>query len=372
MLCYYYNINREEQMKKQTKKHILEFLHFWPMTIVVPILLLLILFPGIAGAKSISDKKHDQFCLPKDVATGMGCVWLVSNRTKGEDHQIQIVSSEDGHPVRDGKLSLRFEVRPGECWGEFNGQMANDYQPNNDCERTNGKAERAEISTKKFYKGNKWYAWSIYIPEGQEKFDPSSLKLSQFDHNGWMKPKANNGKGYFQLANWEHDDGKYRFVNAVDDWNESKSVEVIGKWTDIVVNVKWSHKDDGFYKIWADGKMIYDFQGATLYAKHLKAGFKIGIYRSWLDRIWALGRDGGTTVVYYDGIRFGKSEKSLKLGYELPTTIVKSEVDILEAQIAELMLKQKDNYDIEVSREIVRLKKKLQKAEYEAIINNKS
>ena len=372
MLCYYYNINREEQMKKQTKKHILEFLHFWPMTIVVPILLLLILFPGIAGAKSISDKKHDQFCLPKDVATGMGCVWLVSNRTKGEDHQIQIVSSADGHPVRDGKLSLRFEVRPGECWGEFNGQMANDYQPNNDCERTNGKAERAEISTKKFYKGNKWYAWSIYIPEGQEKFDPSSLKLSQFDHNGWMKPKANNGKGYFQLANWEHDDGKYRFVNAVDDWNESKSVEVIGKWTDIVVNVKWSHKDDGFYKIWADGKMIYDFQGATLYAKHLKAGFKIGIYRSWLDRIWALGRDGGTTVVYYDGIRFGKSEKSLKLGYELPTTIVKSEVDILEAQIAELMLKQKDNYDIEVSREIVRLKKKLQKAEYEAIINNKS
>ena len=104
-------------MKKQTKKHILEFLHFWPMTIVVPILLLLILFPGIAGAKSISDNKHDQFCLPKDVATGMGCVWLVSNRTKGEDHQIQIVSSEDGHPVRDGKFSLRFEVRPGECWG---------------------------------------------------------------------------------------------------------------------------------------------------------------------------------------------------------------------------------------------------------------
>ena len=38
-------------MKKQTKKHILEFLHFWPMTIVVPILLLLILFPGIANAK---------------------------------------------------------------------------------------------------------------------------------------------------------------------------------------------------------------------------------------------------------------------------------------------------------------------------------
>jgi hypothetical protein len=351
-------------MKKQTKKHILEFLHFWPMTIVVPILLLLILFPGVAGAKSISDKKHDQFCLPKDVATGMGCVWLVSNRTKGEDHQIQIVSSKDGHPVRDGKLSLRFEVRPGECWGQFNGETANDNQPNNDCERTNGKAERAEISTKKFYKGNKWYAYSIYIPEGQERFDPSSLKLSQFDHN--------DGSGYMQLANWEHNDGKYKFVNAVNDWEKSKSVEVIGKWTDIVVNVKWSHKDDGFYKIWADGKMIYEFQGATLYAKHLKAGFKVGIYRSWLDHIWAQGRDGGISVVYYDEIKFGKSEKSLKLDYKLETEMVKSEVEILEAQIAELKLKQKDNYDIEVSREIVKLKKKLKRAEYEAIIKSKS
>ena len=359
-------------MKKQTKKHILEFLHFWPMTIVVPILLLLILFPGIAGAKSISDNKHDQFCLPKDVATGMGCVWLVSNRTKGEDHQIQIVSSEDGHPVRDGKFSLRFEVRPGECWGKFDGEMANDHQPNNDCERTNGKAERAEIGTKKYYKGNKWYAWSIYIPEGQEKFDPSSLKLSQFDHNGWKKPNANNGKGYFQLANWEHNDGKYTFQNAANDYDESKSVDVIGKWTDIVVNVNWSHKDDGFYKIWADGKMIYEFQGATLYAKHLKAGFKVGIYRSWLDHIWAQGRDGGISVVYYDEIKFGKSEKSLKLDYELETKMVKSEVEILEAQIAELKLKQKDNYDIEVSREIVKLKKKLKRAEYEAIIKSKS
>lgn len=34
------------------KKQILEFLHFWPMTIVVPILLLLILFPSIAGAET--------------------------------------------------------------------------------------------------------------------------------------------------------------------------------------------------------------------------------------------------------------------------------------------------------------------------------
>ena len=342
----------------------IEFIKLTLATVGITILLMFVFGIATVEAKSISDKKQDQFCLPKDVATGMGCVWKVSNRTKGLDHQIQIVSSEDGHPVRDGKLSLRFEVRPGECWGSFDKKdLANDNQPNNDCERTNGKSERAEMGTKKFYKGNKWYAWSIFIPEGQERFEPSSLKLSQFDHN--------DGSGYMQLANWEHNDGKYKFVNAVNDWEKSKSVEVIGKWTDIVVNANWSHKDNGFYKIWADSKKIYDFQGPTLYAKHLKAGFKIGVYRSWLDHIWAEGRDGGITVVYYDGIKFGKSEKSLKLGYELEPEIAKSEVEILEAQIAELKLKQKDNYDIEVSREIVKLKKKLRRAEYEAIIKNK-
>ena len=54
-------------MKKQTKKHILEFLHFWPMTIVVPILLLLILFPGLAGAKEKYMSQDYSFWPEQDV-----------------------------------------------------------------------------------------------------------------------------------------------------------------------------------------------------------------------------------------------------------------------------------------------------------------
>ena len=34
-------------MKKKTKKLILELLDFWPMTIVVPAMILLILFEGV-------------------------------------------------------------------------------------------------------------------------------------------------------------------------------------------------------------------------------------------------------------------------------------------------------------------------------------
>lgn len=34
-------------MKKKTKKLILELLDFWPMTIVVPVMLFLIMFEGV-------------------------------------------------------------------------------------------------------------------------------------------------------------------------------------------------------------------------------------------------------------------------------------------------------------------------------------
>ena len=49
-----------------------------------------------------------------------------------------------------------------------------------------------KMGTKKFYKGKKWYAWSIYIPDGQEFLSPSSLKLFQFDHN--------DGSGYHKAC----------------------------------------------------------------------------------------------------------------------------------------------------------------------------
>ena len=337
-------MQRDRKSKLEMKKFLLTFFGlflFWNMPV---------------NAKSISDQKDEQFCLPKDISKGTGCVWQVSKRTKGLEHQIQIVTKEEGHAVRDGKLSLRFEVRPGECWGSFDKKdLANDNQPDNDCERTNGKSERAEMGTKKFYKGKKWYAWSIYIPEGQEFLSPSSLKLFQFDHN--------DGSGYQQLANFDHGDGKYTFFNAVADFEESKSVDVIGKWTDIVVNANWTHKDNGYYKIWADGKMIYDYQGPTFYAKNLKANIKIGVYRNWLDRIWELGRDGGTTVVYYDEIRFGKSEKSLELDYKLETEIKKSEAELIKDEIAVLTAKAKKNYDVEISKKIKKLKRKLRRLE---------
>ena len=44
--------------------------------------------------------------------------------------------------------------------------------------------------------------------------------------------------------------------------------------------------------------------------------------------------------------------------------MVKTEVDILQEEIAKLKEKNEESYDINVSRDIVKLKKKLKRAQY--------
>jgi len=312
------------------------------------------------NAKSISDQKDEEFCLPKDISKGFGCVWKVGHRTKGLGHQIQIVSKEDGHPVRIGKKSIRFEVRPGECGGTFDGSKVkgeSGYQPNNDCDREH-KSERAEIYSKYFTLGEKWYSWSIYIPDGQEKFKPASLKMGQFHSKLYQK--------YIQQAHFEHNDGKYTFNNMVCGGEcKSRSIDPIGKWTDILINVKWSHKKSGFYKVWANGKIIYDYSGPTIYEKKNKAYLKIGIYRNQVNLLWASGSDGGTTVVYYDNIRTGKTMNSVigNLDYNVETEYQKTEAELIQDEIAVLTAKVKKNYDAEISKKIKKLKRKLRRLE---------
>ena len=209
---------------------------------ILLILVLGFLSVSFSYAKSISHKKEERFCLPKDISNGFGCVWKVGHRTIGNKHQIQIVSKKDGHPVRDGKQSIRFEVRPGECGGTFDGSKVKGEggsQPSNDCERDH-KSERAELYSKYFKLGEKWYSWSIYVPEGQEKFRPASLKMGQFH--------SKLHKKYIQQAHFEHNDGKYTFNNVVCGSEcKSRSIDPVGKWTDILINVNWSDKEDGLF-----------------------------------------------------------------------------------------------------------------------------
>ena len=89
---------------------------------------------------------------------------------------------------------------------------------------------------------------------------------------------------------------------------------MLGKWNDILVNSKFTHKKDGFLKVWVNGKLSYEFKGRTHLEKDIIEQ-EIGIYRSYIHR-----RPGPEPIqiAYFDEIRFAKSCKKLKikdLGY---------------------------------------------------------
>ena len=93
--------------------------------------------------------------LPNDVVSGSKFKKsLTGNYYK--KYGMQVVDKKDGHPVRAGEKSIRFEVRAGDCGKDKDGGW-------NDCKKDR---ERHELSARyRVSKGERWYAWSIYLPK---------------------------------------------------------------------------------------------------------------------------------------------------------------------------------------------------------------
>ena len=225
---------------------------------------------------------------------------LKSDKSKRQ-HIVKIVNKSDNHPVRFGKQSLRFEVRNGDGWG---------WDARND-------RERSELLICCVNKKTTWTAWSLYLPNDYEKIFPAKTMLAQF-HNDADNPPAfafdnqserhvNEGGGYW-IAVDEYINKKFLLKKLLD------HSETLGRWNDILVNAKWTHKENGFFKIWINGKLAFHHKGMTQ-EKGENIEFHGGIYRSFLSR--TPGPDK-TQIAYYDEIRHAKTCKKLKindLGY---------------------------------------------------------
>ena len=55
-----------------------------------------------------------------------------------------------------------------------------------------------------------------------------------------------------------------------------------GNWLDVLINVKWSKKKDGFFKVWVNDELKYDYEGPTKTEKYVYQ--KFGIYRTGISR----------------------------------------------------------------------------------------
>ena len=136
---------------------------------------------------------------------------------------------------------------------------------------------------------------------GQFHNDGGNPPAFMFQNQG--HPRGSEGGGYWIEA--DETIGSNNMPIKLLDKNE-----VLGKWNDVLVNAKWTHKKDGFFKIWINGKLMFDYKGMTQKIKDEKIEFHFGIYRSFMSR--SPGPDP-TQIVFYDEIRYAKSCKKLKL-----------------------------------------------------------
>lgn len=238
--------------------------------------------------------------LPADVASGW--VFAKSLRDGFKAHGYEVVSKADGHPVRAGTQSLRFEVRAGDC-GRDPRRFGWD-----DCARDRERHELIQRGDRQKEGREFWYGWSIFAPEDWPNVFPAKVAIGQFhqrgDHVVWMFQNAGGGL-------------------HVDNQVPGRTIALLpliaakdfrGRWHDIAVHARWSREADGFFRVFVNGAPAYEHAGATMTAEEVY--FKFGIYRSFVSR-WraATGkRDLPTQVLYLDEIRRGPTRDSVTPG----------------------------------------------------------
>jgi len=232
--------------------------------------------------------------LPKDVVSGdkFGKASNLNNTFK--KYGMQVVDKKEGHPVRAGNKSIRFEVRAGDC-GQSKGW--------DDCTTHR---ERHELSgNKKISSGVWWYAWSIYFPKDFINVYPTRVHLGQFYAGG---PKyGDEVNPPWMFPNYEKPGYWINNMVRVPAGNKTQLLtreQMLGKWNDILINVKWTHKDNGYLKLWVNNELVFDNKGPTK-RKH-PINFKFGIYRSGV-----FIKDVPTQVVYFDEVRVGKTREKV-------------------------------------------------------------
>ena len=208
--------------------------------------------------------------LPKDTASGYQKLFKSLTGKYYKDHGMQVVNRKDGHPVRAGEQSIRFEVRSGDCGKDRDGGWS-------DCK---GDRERHEVSSHeqgdRMSKGEYWFSWSIYFPQDHQNLYPLSNNYGQFHQQG--------GPPVFMFKEREYGYSVVRTIGDFD-YDERKLVDkkqMPGNWFDILINVKWTKKKDGFFKVWVNDELKYDYKGPTKTEQYVYQ--KFGIYRTGITR----------------------------------------------------------------------------------------
>ena len=94
-----------------------------------------------------------------------------------------------------------------------------------------------------------------------------------------------------------------------------KISDMKGKWTDILINVRYSRKEDGFMKVWINDKLILESLNIKTFTPYTNKGAKLewGIYQTGVS-YWK-NKNGDkpypSMVVYFDEVNQGSSKEKV-------------------------------------------------------------
>ena len=136
----------------------------------------------------------------------------------------------------------------------------------------------------------------------------------------WQRRTACNVPEIYKKYNSKGNDG------CTIKWKENANVkimdreELFDRWNDVIMNVNYTTKNDGYLKMWINGKLVYHYQGPI---KPPNQGNEWSNYSTMQFGIYRMANDGvhpHTQINYYDEIRYAKNKcsklKLEELGYD--------------------------------------------------------
>ena len=242
------------------------------------------LLGAIVFGFTAQDAVAQEQSLPADVST-WGQSWSRSYGGNWPPHAVRAVGAQDGAPVRLGRLSARFELRPRDArgddgWGQYDRH----------------RWELGEASGLERDGQEHWYAFSIFVPDNHPA-PPASITLGQFHEVDVLARFLFQwtAKGYGLLNRVETSLGESSILIPQEEFQ--------GRWHDILMHVRWSDENDGFFRVWVNHNLAYDHRGRTMRVNGSRARFQFGVYRTSISIYYG---NVPTEVVYFDELHSGQ------------------------------------------------------------------
>lgn len=238
---------------------------------------------------------------------------------KGKKYKsYEIVKAKDGEPAI-GEKSFKFTLMPYDCGGDHQWSDCNASQ----------KRARSEVSSHQNtftgHDSERWFSFSIYIPEDFESVYPTATSFFQ------VYKKSNSKKSLGPLF-MLRDQGSDRLVaelhgtqydphycsgcTSVISGNSTlmKISDMKGKWVHFKVHMRYTDNKDGFWKFYVNGELKYHVAGTTkgiVGADRLY--LKAGLYQTGTERYERVHNKliDFSQTIYIDNIYLSKSEEKL-------------------------------------------------------------